>query len=252
MKDDAAAAPAEIRRREGERHATAESHAFACLDVIAGGTVNLDKYQVEPTEERDVLLTRTRESAQLRAAVYARLGTTSKMVAEAQTYEMEKFTEIVRRLRRMEGLVKGIANSPARPITAVHRTNRGTPIRVGAAAQGEDIRPATLCRNPRTLSVLWDEYLNGIGGRLSAQQFSQLQRGVRGVKANYCNRKPFWKCMQILIDKGLTEAAAMARIGRVYKGSVTQILKAMAKDERNGGHRHLEPDRRPDRTRRRG
>jgi hypothetical protein len=58
--------------------------------------------------------------------------------------------------------------------------------------------------------------------------------------------------MQRLIDKGLTEAAAMARIGRVYEGSVTQILKAMAKDERNGGHRHLEPDRRPDRTRRRG
>jgi hypothetical protein len=83
---------------------------------------------VEPTEERDVLLTSTRESAQWRAAVYVRLGTTSKMVAEAQTYEMEKFTEIVRRLRRMEGLVKGIANSPARPITA--------------------IRPATLCRNP--------------------------------------------------------------------------------------------------------
>jgi hypothetical protein len=38
----------------------------------------------------------------------------------------------------------------------------------------------------------------------------------------------------------------------MYEGSVTQILKAMANDERNGGHRHLEPDRLPDRTRRRG
>jgi hypothetical protein len=28
MKDDAAAAPAEIRRREGDRHATAESKAY--------------------------------------------------------------------------------------------------------------------------------------------------------------------------------------------------------------------------------
>ena len=34
----------------------------------------------------------------------------------------------------------------------------------------------------------------------------------------------------------------------VYEGFVTQILKAMAKDERNGGYSHCEPDRRPDRT----
>jgi hypothetical protein len=76
---------------------------------------------VESAEERDVLLTRTRESAQWRVAVYARLGTTSKMVAKAKTYEMEKFTEIVRRLRRMEGLVKGIANSPASRCSCTRR-----------------------------------------------------------------------------------------------------------------------------------
>ena len=52
-----------------------------------------------------------------------------------------------------------------------------------------------------------------------------MQRGVRSVKSNYCNRKPFWTCMQRLIDKGYTEAAAMAKIKRVYTGSVTRMSK---------------------------
>ena len=193
-------------------------------------------------------MSRARESAQWRAAVYARLGTTSKMVSESHTLELEKFTEIQRTLRRIERLVKDVARMPARRISGgVDRntTDRGTVVRVGAAnAQGQDIRPATLCRNPKTLSILWEEYLNGIGGRLPAQQFTREQRGVLSVRANYCNRKGFWDCMQRLIDKGYTEAAALARISRVYQGSITHILKAIRKDERNGGHPQCEPTRR--------
>jgi len=222
------------------------------VEVIAseaGGTVNLDEYEVEPTEDRDVLLSRTRESAQWRAAVYARLGTTSKEVSESHTLQLEKFTELQRAFRRMERMVKEIATSPARSINGGvgvnrNRTDRGTPIRVGAAAQGQDIRPATLCRNPKTLSLLWEEYLNGIGGRLPAQQFTREQRGVLSVRANYCNRKGFWDCMQRMVDKGLTEASALARISRVYEGPITQKLRAIRKDERNGGHALCEPNRR--------
>ena len=153
----------------------------------------------------------------------------------------------------MERLMKDLATMPARRISGgVNRntTDRGTVVRVGAAAQGQDIRPATLCRNPKTLSILWEEYLNGIGGRLPAQQFTREQRGVLSVRANYCNRKGFWDCMQRLVDKGYTESAALARIGRVYEGSITQVLRAIRKDERNGGHPECEPTRRRSRRRR--
>jgi hypothetical protein len=177
--------------------------------------------------------------------VYARLGTTSKTVSESHTLEMESFTELKRTLRRVERLLKDITRSPARPIFGGgvnrNRTDRGTVVRVGAGAQGQDIRPATLCRNPKTLSILWEEFLNGIGGRLPAQQFTREQRGVLSVRANYCNRKGFWDCMQRLVDKGYTEQAALARISRVYAGSITQKLKAIRKDERNGGHPQCEP-----------
>jgi hypothetical protein len=154
---------------------------------------------------------------------------------------MVKFTEIDRRLRRMEALLKSVANSPGRTIG---RTNRGTAIRVGAAAQGGDSRPATLCRNPRTLSILWSEYMNGIGGRKPAQQFTREERGLRCVKQNYYFRKPFWTAMQRLVDKGYTESVAMGKIEKVYDkcGSITNVLRKMLIDERNGGHRHLSPN----------
>ena len=136
--------------------------------------MNLDESKVDPEEGGSSGLTTNtlnRESAQWRAAVYARLGTASRMVSEIQSLEMVKFTEIDRRLRRMESLLKTVANSPGQTINSA-RTDRGTVIGVGtatsAAAQGGDSRPATLCRNPRSLSILWSEYLNGIGGRKSA------------------------------------------------------------------------------------
>ena len=122
-----------------------------------------------------------------------------------------------------------------------------TAIHVGVAVQGGDSRPASLCRNPRMLSILWSEYMNGIGGRKPAQQFTQEERGGRGVKQNYHFRKPFWRCMQRLVDKGCTESVAIGRITRIYirsgsSSSITDVLRKMAKDERNGGHMGLEPD----------
>ena len=115
--------------------------------------MNLDECKVNDEEGGSSGLTTNtlnRESAQWRAAVYARLGTASKIVSEIQSLEMVKFTEIDRRLRRMEALLKAVANSPGQ---AIGRTDRGTAIRVGTAADGGDSRPDSLYRNPRTLSI---------------------------------------------------------------------------------------------------
>ena len=180
-----------------------------------------------------------REPVQWRAAMSCRLGTASQTVSEIQQHEMQKFSEIERRLRRMESFMKTL--SPARPLSTV-TTQAGTVIRVGNVT-GNDTnnQPAILSRNPRTLSVLWDEWMNGIGGNLPARLFDAPQRGQRGVKANYSFRKPFWRCMERLINKGLTVAVALQRIDTVYAhlGSVTKQLKQIGKDEKNGGHRSL-------------
>ena len=209
--------------------------------------MNLDEFVVDNSEGGSTGLTTntlTRESSQWRAAVYSRLGTASKIVSEIQSLEMVKFTEIDRRLRRMEALLKSISESPARAIGS-QRTDRGTVIRVGDVLQGGDTRPATLSRNPKMLSTLWDEYINGVGGRKPAQQFTREERGLRGIKQNYFFQKPFWICMQRLIDKGHTEAVALNKIERVYGRSgcsITNMLRKIVKDERNGGHRFLDPN----------
>ena len=92
--------------------------------------------------------------------------------------------------------------------------------------------------------TLWDEYINGIGGRKPARQFTREERGAKGVKQSFYFRKPFWMCMQKLVDKGATESVAFSRIQQVYGGfgSITNMLQKLVKDERNGGHRFLEPD----------
>ena len=73
--------------------------------------MNLDEFVVDNSEGGSTGLTTntlTRESSQWRAAVYSRLGNASKIVSEIQLLEMVKFTEIDRRSRRMEALLKSI------------------------------------------------------------------------------------------------------------------------------------------------
>ena len=171
--------------------------------------------QVEEGGGDDGVLTTTeirRDHVQWRAAVYARLGTMARMVAEIQQHALLKFTEQEKRLRRMESLVRTLQ---ARPLQGAVTTARGTTIRVGnLTAEGENVfRPAILSRNPKTLAVLWDEWCNGIGGNLPAKDFEPSQRGKKGVKANYSFRKSFWNIMVYLVDNGLTVAqAATSRV----------------------------------------
>ena len=129
------------------------------------------------------------------------------------------------------------------------RTRRGEEIRVGTADQGQDTRQATLCSNPKLLSVLWDEYVNGVGGRLPARLFSAAQRGR--CKTIYSNRNKFWQLMERLIDHGYTASTALDKIERVYPGTLTQKLVRIHRDKNNGGHNQLCPGP-PPLNRRRG
>ena len=180
----------------------------------------------------------SRESEQWRTAIYARLGTTAKTTLEIHTQCLIQFAEMSRRMRQLERHIRILTYAPAR--ASGPATKRGTKIRIGTPDQGQDTRQAILCSKPKMFSILWDEYQNGIGGRLPAKEFTRQQRG--GCKAVYSARKTFWDCMERLIDNGLTVQSALARINTVYHdGSITQKLIALRKDERKGGHNQLCP-----------
>jgi hypothetical protein len=229
-----------------------EGNPVKRVEIIAcecGGAVSLDEMIVENHEDNggndDVEPARarelTRDSLQWRATVYARLGTTQRTTAEIQVQVLHEFAEMSRRLRLIEQHLRTMAYEPARRIRnpAVVATRRGTEVREGDTRQGQDTRPSTLCRNPKVLSVLWDEWVNGIGGSLPAKDFTPEQRGK--CKAIYSQRKVFWDCMERQIDAGSTAASAIAKIEKLYPGPVSVKLKALRTDERRGGHNRLNP-----------
>ena len=87
--------------------------------------------------------------------------------------------------------------------------------------------------------MLWHEYEFGIGGRKPAQSFTAEERGK--VRFRYCRRKIVWNAIDRMVRSGSTAQVACDRIYEVYgRGTVTEIIKLMRKDEREGGHRQLQ------------
>jgi len=130
--------------------------------------------------------------------------------------------------------IKRVAQQPPRMLQRAHNQNQ--------QAQGNTISPqrppraplrAELSPNPKNLYTLWDEYINGIGGRKPASEFTREERGK--VKHKYCRRKIVWDRIVLLINAGLTSQVACDRIYDVYgqSKSVTIIINALKKDIRN-------------------
>jgi len=134
--------------------------------------------------------------------------------------------------------VKTLAYLRGAPIDETATTRRGTVIREGAVPAG---KPATLSPRPKLLSQLWDEWMKGIDGRLPAKDFTSMQRGAGKIKHVFCLRKPFWLCVERLIDAGYTSSEAIQLIDEIYPGSMTQKLRAIKKHESLGGHWKLCP-----------
>ena len=102
---------------------------------------------------------------------------------------------------------------------------------------------ATLTNNPRSLKELWTEYKFGIDGRRkAAEKFTVRERNNRReIKQKYYRRENIWECMRCLTNQGLTVEAAIVRIRECYgyQTPVTEIINAMIKDKKNGGHPNL-------------
>ena len=120
-------------------------------------------------------------------------------------------------------------------------TASGMDLLAGAAATGTVgastlapalamMNPPSLMPNPKSLFDLWDEYLNGVGGRKPARLFSETERGR--VKYKYTRRKVVWDVVRKLVDLGHSSHRAIDMIYDVYGAQtcLTDIIIGMRKD----------------------
>ena len=138
----------------------------------------------------------------------------------------------------MGNLVRRIdANPPQQPQPAVQRRRRQP-----AAVQGSPRRRqvdghrdprALLTPNPRTLHVLWDEYIRGIGGNKPAREFTRAERGP--VKHKYSRRKVFWDLVEELCRAGHSSNDVIDRIYSHYgqNKAPTTIINGIRKDRKD-------------------
>ena len=82
--------------------------------------------------------------------------------------------------------------------------------------------------------TLWNEYLNGVGGRKPARLFSATERGR--VKYKYTRRKVVWDLVRNLVNLGHTAERAIDMIYDVYgaQTNVSNIINRIRKDKMNG------------------
>ena len=159
-----------------------------------------------------------------------------------ENLDIAKFSEQEKRLKRIEAICRTFSLAPA---TSIGRRStrdierRGQPL--------DDHRPATLHKSPRSLQVLWDEYVNGIANAKPASEFSDKERGR--VAVTYSRRKVFWDAMNRMIRNfSYTRETALARVERIYGhyGSVTKQLNQLRIHENAGGHHELGGTYRPE------
>ena len=177
---------------------------------------------------------RSFDHAEFLEAVYAKVSETGRRVTEMQNFMIAEFAVMKNQGRRTEEIVRGMSYAPARRI--IRRVNLQGPPPVGNRIDAGP--PATLSRNPRTLECLWDEYCNGIGGAKPARDFNREERGR--LKFKYSRRLIVWKCIERQLVGGCNLTTALMRIKSVYGDhSMSDTIKALRKDERNGGHARL-------------
>ena len=90
---------------------------------------------------------------------------------------------------------------------------------------------ASLGPNPKTLYILWDEYMNGVGGRKPAKDFTRQERGR--VKFKYHRRRHVWNVVARLVNGGVSADVALDKIYAVsgVGSSVTSIINQMIQDK---------------------
>ena len=128
----------------------------------------------------------------------------------------------VRQLMRSSAVGGGVRRGAAVPLTITTRSQNN----------------AILMDRPKSLHMLWNEYMFGIGGSKPAKEYTpQESHGVKN-KDKFNMRKQFWlKCAE-MVNAGWNAEEAINQFYQVYNHghyrcqNLTQILKAIKKDAR--------------------
>ena len=98
----------------------------------------------------------------------------------------------------------------------------------------QEVTPATLSNNPRSLHLLWQEYKFGINDKKPAEQFTLEERNMPATKQKYYRRNLVWQTMARLVRGGLTAEIAIGRLHSVYgyDSSTSKIMTTMVRDKR--------------------
>ena len=94
---------------------------------------------------------------------------------------------------------------------------------------------AQLLNKPKTLSILWREYMFGVGRNKPAKNFTSQERNTEKNKNVYTRRKPFWLLVGRMTNAGWNDQVACEVIQETYtivtgKSSMTAILDGIRKD----------------------
>ena len=102
---------------------------------------------------------------------------------------------------------------------------------------------AQLVDHPKTLSILWKEWMFGIGRNKPAINFTPRERNNDQNKNKYLKRKPFWLLLGRMVNANIHADAACERVFEVYTlvagaTNISSILEAIRKDKQNDVHRN--------------
>ena len=102
---------------------------------------------------------------------------------------------------------------------------------------------AQLVDHPKTLSILWREWMFGIGRNKPAVSFTPQERNNKDNKNKYLKRKPFWSLLGRMVNANIHADAACERVFEVYTvvagaTNMSAILKAIQQDRAKDVHRN--------------
>jgi len=147
-----------------------ESQGIVNLDVVPSGE------QADFDAARGIGGTNSNAAnIQWRNVIYAKLQSTQETVRDLQNHQVAKMAMMDTRVRHIESMTRQLSISPARLLgivgergTTRNEETRRRLFRAGTAAPGK----AAVLGMPKTLSTLWDEYVNGsCGGGKPAHEF---------------------------------------------------------------------------------
>ena len=189
-----------------------ESQGLVNLDVVPSGE------QADFDAARGIGTNSNAANIQWRNVIYAKLQSTQETVRDLQNHQVAKMAMMDTRVRHIESMTRQLSISPARLLGVVGERTRNEEtrrmlFRAGTAAPGK----AAVLGMPKTLSTLWDEYVNGsCGGGKPACDFVSKERNLPQNKYKYSRRLVIWRCMERLIGNGATINVAVEQIHCAY------------------------------------